>query len=273
VGFLPPVLVYDGSGDFKYLWNTPQTYPLPESSPQRPRPIGLALNVERRAWWTVPKNLAKIGRVPNRVLRCPSDDALFDPPAVGVLLTIHVSGSGQGFTAVTGPANLGATSYTGVAGAAGWFVGTTPAAQRFGPWEGVLTNRSKVELGHFPKGGANTLLIGEGLGGTGVGGRDYTWSWIGVGALGTVYGLGRPTVPAAPAPPEYGETPPDGADGAAWYRFSSWHPHGVQFCFADCSVRGLRFGTTTQPDSADWQLLQLLAARQGPAVTPADLGE
>ena len=45
--------------------------------------------------------------------------------------------------------------------------------------------------------------------------------------------------------------------------FSSWHTIGVQFCFADGSVRTVRFGNSAwdqeSPPSSDWQLLQQLA--------------
>ena len=77
--------------------------------------------------------------------------------------------------------------------------------------------------------------------------RDYAWSWMG-GAVGTKYGLGRPGLP------------PD-AGGARVNGFSSYHSAGVQFCFADGSVRLIRFGATHQrnPASPDWWLLQRLA--------------
>jgi hypothetical protein len=45
--------------------------------------------------------------------------------------------------------------------------------------------------------------------------------------------------------------------------FSSWHSAGVQFCFADASVRLVRFGNTAWdregPPTSDWHLLQQLA--------------
>jgi prepilin-type processing-associated H-X9-DG protein len=89
-------------------------------------------------------------------------------------------------------------------------------------------------------GTSNTLLFGEGLGGLAKG-RDLVWSWMGVGAVGTKYGL----------------QPPGG-----WNGFSSLHAGGiVQFAFADGSVRPLRPGSTTQrvPASSDWYVLQRMA--------------
>jgi hypothetical protein len=101
-------------------------------------------------------------------------------------------------------------------------------------------------------------MFGEGLGGRGLGYRDYAWTWFGVGGMITFWGLGR------------GQELPSEANfsGAAFYNFSSRHPATVQFCFADGSTRGLRFGRTNDisPESqadrtSDWSLLQQLAGR------------
>jgi prepilin-type processing-associated H-X9-DG protein len=47
--------------------------------------------------------------------------------------------------------------------------------------------------------------------------------------------------------------------GADWFRFSSRHMSVVQFCFADGSVRGVRYGTTTTMLSPDWYILAQLS--------------
>jgi prepilin-type processing-associated H-X9-DG protein len=69
-------------------------------------------------------------------------------------------------------------------------------------------------------------------------------SWIGAGALGTYLGLQR-------------------GDQAVTITFSSYHPNGVNFAFADGSVRVVRFGETawnqTPEFPRDWVLLQQLA--------------
>ncbi len=105
-------------------------------------------------------------------------------------------------------------------------------------------------------------MFGEGLGGQGVGPRDHAWSWMGCGALGTKNGLGRGNREAAtPVTSQHA--------GANRSRFSSRHADGVQFCFADGSVRTVRFGATyvrSPTPSPDWWLLQEMAGRKDGAV-------
>ncbi len=146
---------------------------------------------------------------------------------------------------------LARSNYLGVAGALG--ARATTSSPEDGPGtdlakhEGIFTNRSQTRVADITDGTSNTLMFGEGLGGSVVPARNYAWSWM-CGALGTKYGLGRPQLPFSEG-------------GAGITRFSSYHAGGVQFCFADGSVRLLRFGQTTQrnPASQDWWLLQQLA--------------
>jgi prepilin-type processing-associated H-X9-DG protein len=99
-------------------------------------------------------------------------------------------------------------------------------------------------------------MFGEGIGGDSEVGhpRDFAWSWMGVGTVATKFGLGQ-------AGAHFDNSQP----GTSWANFSSRHPAGVNFCFADGSVRMLRFGSTyvRKPNcSSDWYLLQALAGIQ-----------
>jgi prepilin-type processing-associated H-X9-DG protein len=136
---------------------------------------------------------------------------------------------------------LGRTTYLGVAGCG---TGNHPI---FGQYAGVYTNRSSISLVQISvqDGTSNTLLYGEDCG-------DHWESlpetkdicWMAGGGLGTYLGLQR-------------------GSQALTIAFSSYHPGGVQFCFADGSVHLLRFGDSVwrqvPPFQSDWVLLQRLA--------------
>ncbi len=252
---------------FKQLWNPARTFPAPPNDPSQGWTVGLG--EERKAWWTQSENVAaQTGQVRLKDLQCPSDN--WDEPASdGVLFTTHIMVGNKTFQTMLGPKELGRTNYTGVAGAAGDFEPASKSNQYGDPqadfrqWIGILYNRSTVTLGQVTvqDGTSNTLMFGESLGSSAVNTpgsrpgvtttkRDRAWSWFGVGAMGTAYGLGGSTVPAPAEPPEYGTAPPTGKDGAAWYRFSSRHERVVYFCFGDVSVRGVKFGKTTEPNTS-----------------------
>jgi prepilin-type processing-associated H-X9-DG protein len=204
-----------------------------------------------------------------KIFRCPSATS-FDPEfgrsgpgSGGTLLGLHVFNSPRFGVFTDGwkddyvrAANyrfLARTNYMGVAGCGS---GNHPFFSRF---EGICTNRSQNSLGQLSTqdGASNTLLYGETCG--------SAWQsppetkdicWMAGGGLGTYLGLQR------------GKT-------ASTIAFSSYHSAGVQFCFADGSVRTLRFGATfwdeRSPFTSDWTLLQELAGRNGGAATGAEL--
>lgn len=253
---------------YKQLWGTPQTYPMPSGTSGPP--LVLNLNVENDAWWLATGNLLpETGGMRLKVFKCPSDTV--DEAQSGKAMATIIVANGL-VKHVHVDADLGRTNYAGVAGAAGEFDNPNGPNAVFAQFIGVLYNRSELTLGQLTvqDGTSNTLMFGESLGGQGVGARDFTWTWMGCGTMGTVYGLGRSNVPApGHDPPAMGTPPPAGTEGASWYRFSARHPAGVQFCFGDGSVRLVHYGTTVSPDlgnngnnGSDWAVLQQLAGRK-----------
>jgi len=203
------------------------------------------------AWWLNSVNYTW-AQTKLKMYVCPSETQ--DDPAIGVGVSSHyyftAAGPQIGAQLLPNPAGqpLGHANYAGVCGATGEGVNNPTYAQ----WRGMMGNRTQLTLGQITvqDGTSNTLMLGEYLasndpvnfpGQTNI--KHYSGSWMGVGAGGTVAGL-----PAVKEPP--------------WYCFSSRHPAVVQFCFGDCSTRGIRRGATAQVGiSADWLVLQQLAGR------------
>jgi hypothetical protein len=149
---------------------------------------------------------------------------------------------------------LGRTNYMGVAGCGS---GTDPFFSRF---EGIYTNRSEKSLGQISvaDGTSHTLMYGETCGTHWTNPVDtMDICWMAGGGLGTYLGLLR------------------GRETPLLIAFSANHTAGVQFCFADGSVRTVRYGETRWdggPQSADWFLLQQLAGwRDGGAADVSSL--
>jgi prepilin-type N-terminal cleavage/methylation domain-containing protein/prepilin-type processing-associated H-X9-DG protein len=199
-------------------------------------------------WWQNGNNFT-MAKSRLAVLMCPSDD-LANGVTLGTWVALHANNADQKYINVfysgATASSLGLTNYLGVAGAGGAGGSGDPFWDQ---WEGILYNGSRVSLaGGVPDGTSYTLLFGEGLGGVKAGRREWGWSWMGCGALGTGRGL-------------------QGPRDAAVVSFGSRHPAGVQFCFADGSVRILRRGDTvkdpvTEVKNPDWYLLQQLAGRR-----------
>lgn len=215
-------------------------------------------------WWTRP---AAYGAAQTRfkLFQCPSDN-VNAPFTVGVWLYLYAENAAfpGNYRNANGDEQLGRSNYLGVAGLGGRFSATFPApnplglspAPTYGGYEGIMVNRGSVTLGQLTvqDGTSNTLMFGEGIGGSGFSPRSTVYSWFGVGCLGTGLGLGRSLAD------------PITAGGAAYWRFSSRHAAGVQFCFGDSSVRTVRFGQTAWlgggAPAPDWALLQQLAGRK-----------
>lgn len=176
-----------------------------------------------------------LAKMPQPLFRCPSTPSYDVPMGVegqGTVLGFHVYHSTR-----TGNQTLyqyemygihpqyyamARAQYIGVAGA-----GTGNRADQKA-LEGVYTNRSRTSLGQLATqdGTSNTLMYGESSGSRGRyrnTPRSIDISWVGAGALGTYHGLERGAY-------------------ANVDTFASFHPSGVNFAFADGSVRTLRHG-------------------------------
>jgi prepilin-type N-terminal cleavage/methylation domain-containing protein len=230
------------------------------------RQFNIVLGLQRADvnWWLRSENYAW-SQVKLKMFKCPSD-SVDEPTTFGILFYVYAEDNILGAVRnLPGDQSVGRTNYLGVAGALGKMVSfptaVAPNPFLYNPpplWSdyvGVMANRTDVTLGQLTvqDGTSNTLMFGEGLGGSGTGSRDYAWSWVGAGGLGTAFGLGK------------GQDP-NPATGAQWYRFGSRHAAVVQFCFGDCSTRGVQFGATAWDGSnaptTDWALLQQLAGRK-----------
>src|SRR5262249_46062231 len=105
---------------------------------------------------------------------------------------------------------LGTSNYVGVAGACDVSAATSSPSDGPGVnlslYEGLFGRNTKVKFETVSDGTSNTLMFGEGLGGSVAVGLNIKWTWAGMGALGTKFGL-RP--------------PPNGDSGGPGYQFYS----------------------------------------------------
>jgi prepilin-type N-terminal cleavage/methylation domain-containing protein len=223
-------------------------------------------NTQFSRWWVNKPTDFAAGQFNIKVLRCPSS------PMTGVLPNRMVMAIWPNFSGGTQQSRLnsagalaqGLTNYTGVSG----FNGdqSQPATQTFGTvtiapseFTGIFFNRSRTTITAVTDGTSNTLMLGEGVGSHPQPlepANLHGWSWMGVGTIGTSFGL---VDVKRPALANAGEN--------AWRAFSSGHTGIVQFTFGDGSVRSLRLGATQTVGSPDWLMLQRMAgARDGQVV-------
>jgi prepilin-type N-terminal cleavage/methylation domain-containing protein len=207
-------------------------------------------------WWNddrKPVNNFTLAQTRIKNFICPSDDPYSN--TVGTIAAFYAYNepgpnngvSAASFSITGGGEPLGRTNYVGCQGLLG--TGTNPTWKRYA---GMLCNRSQITLGQITAldGLANTLMFGEALGGNSIN-RDLAFSWMGVGALPTAWGL-----------PQATQAKPDD-DG--WWHFSSRHAGIVQFCFGDGSVHAVKRASTyifTPVPTEDWWVFQELGGRQ-----------
>jgi prepilin-type processing-associated H-X9-DG protein len=145
------------------------------------------------------------------------------------------------------------TNYVGVAGARGNnLVYRDPV---WSPYAGLFDNRTSVSLTLVSNadGTSNTLMFGEGTGLMAGGVILEAWSWMGIGAMPTMRGLGGPTE-------------------AHWSQFASRHIGVVNFAFADGRVQAvsrrvdasiwLDYRPNVPSNFGDWWTLQYMSGFQ-----------
>jgi prepilin-type N-terminal cleavage/methylation domain-containing protein len=186
-------------------------------------------------WTTQVANLQpETGQARFSLFSCPSD-ALYDQPtglfpgyawqrvidsdtATGPIMSYN------GFVSLDIGQQLGRTSYVGVM--SGQNAVSATQRQRL---PGLLGLNTNLTLGQVTvkDGTSNTLLFGEvALSCPETVFKQFPLAWVGIGSMPTYGGLNR-----------------------TMQGFSSNHAAGVQFCFADGSVRTLRFTPETQFDN------------------------
>jgi prepilin-type processing-associated H-X9-DG protein len=255
-----PAFFWDG----QWVGHLPLLLPYLEQDPIF-RDVKVEFGILRvtRHWWQNPGTGAypndgnyTVAKSPLKILNCPAAPRY--APRVGshtegTVLGFHVAHSDTGWIKTVywtenylnkGEAYkfLNRTHYIGVAGTGS---GTNAFWRK---WEGIYTNRSQKTLGQISllDGTSNTMMYGEACASRTQGGEPNTTdiSWMGAGGLGTYLGLLR------------------GAKSDIT-GFTSYHTAGVHFCFADGSVRLVRFGDSawdeTSTQTQDWYLLQQLA--------------
>jgi len=188
-------------------------------------------------WWGVGGNrAASFYRV--KTFECPADNP-YGRPYIYVLPVGVSCGGGCGFEVFYsfGTAyNFGRTNYVATSGGLGKLQNGWDA------YAGMLYTQSSMTIETVTDGSSNTLLFGETLGGNPKGGNT-SYAWIGMGAMGTAYGI----------------DPPD------WYKFGSQHDSVVNFVYGDGSVRGVRKSAPT------WSVNYAAGAGDGVVYNQSDL--
>jgi prepilin-type N-terminal cleavage/methylation domain-containing protein len=208
---------------------------------------------------------------------CPSDNAASvkfgDPGFDGVILWMHYwlgdqywLESVRYYEPPYDSLPAGRSNYTGCSGLySNQIQGISFEGLSLNKYAGIFDNRLVVTLDDVVNadGSSNTLMIGETLAGSGLSRRWEVLAWFGAGVLPTYWGLGRGNTDGGYDPDTGDLFMSAEKNGANRARFSSRHVTGVQFAFADASVRTVRFGETCGRGK-DWlQLVYLGGYRDG----------
>jgi prepilin-type processing-associated H-X9-DG protein len=292
VGCLYLLLPYiEQDGLYSRFEDTRLTLPAgpPPQAGARLRP---RLDIQQEAWWVNPANLRPdTGGAHVRQFECPSDDLY--APVDRVFPGYYVGGPFGQYTRLVEPSPnfdtrvLGRTNYAGVAGLQGAALDESFVQGYDGRYDGALSSRSRISLQQIGAhdGTSNTLLFGETLGGSATGvvaspqnttARGTALSWVGVGCLSTGWGVLDPRRGGQSSTMDNAGTVDTGTyAGLYGYSFSSRHPRGAYFAFADGSIRLVQFekpliyvpiaGSPNHfqrpplPNNTPWGLLQQLA--------------
>jgi len=204
-------------------------------------------DLTQSAWWFNSATF-NLGKTRIKGYLCPSDTMGDDTPVYNVYLGFncnYLTFYGWRFNgedvAAGASIPLGRTNYQPLGGSTGRIKDVHPFYQT---WEGVYYVRSRVTLGNLTvmDGSANTIVLGEGLGGFTIGPdgmnlptRERLWSWMGAGAFATYWGV---------FPKQY----------SMWFNLSSMHAGSANIGWGDGSIRPVKYMPQRGPNAADWWL-------------------